>query len=158
MQITVKKIFAPFNATDESGAFIGTDDNKYYLDIASHRMLVEGLTIEANAVKTFSKKTGKPYFNIKGGFDPVVEGQGQSPSAKDDFVRANANRLPDAVPRPAANGSPPPYFSEVHKSGYIFVTGCLQQALGSGKIEAKDIPFVAETLVAAWNDHIKGKI
>jgi hypothetical protein len=157
VQITVQKIFQPFNATDESGAFIGTDGNKYYLDIASHRMLVEGLTIEADAVRATSKKTGKPYFNIKGGFDPV-NGQAQSPSAKEDFVKANAARLPDAPARPAANGAAPPYFSEVEKSGYIFVTGCLQQALGSGKIEAKDIAHVAETLVAAWNDHIKGKI
>lgn len=151
MQITVKKIFEPFNASDESGAFIGTDDNKYYLDIKSHRMLVEGLTIEAEATKTFSKKTGKPYYNIKGGFDPVTEGQ--SPSAKADFVRANVARLPDAKPFTGVATSARIVDT---KSLEMFVMGVVGRAMGSGKFDTQDIPLLTAAAVEAWNTHMKG--
>lgn len=148
MQVTVQKIW-PLDPTKNSGGFKGTDGVNYYCEIGAYHMLVEGTTYEANA-RPYTSKSGKSSFIMPKEWHPPATTVGSAPPA------APPQSPP---PRPAANGSaPPPYFSEVEKSGYIFVTGCLQQALGSGKIEAKDIPFVAETLVAAWNDYIKGRI
>jgi hypothetical protein len=59
-----------------------------------------------------------------------------------------------APPSQTVNG----HVNEAEKSGYIFVTGCLQQALGAGKIEAKDIPTVAQMLVDTWTNYIRGKV
>jgi hypothetical protein len=151
MQVTVQKIW-PLDPTKNSGGFKGTDGVNYYCEIGAYNLLQEGLTYEANA-RPYTSKSGKSSFIMPKEWHPpatIVGGNAAPPPER--------TAAPTQATRPAANSAPPPYFSEVEKSGYIFVTGCLQQALGSGKIEAKDIPFVAETLVAAWNDHIKGKI
>lgn len=151
MQVTVQKIW-PLDPTKNSGGFKGTDGVNYYCEIGAYHLLAEGATYEANA-RPYTSKSGKSSFIMPKDWHPpaTIVGGTSAPNPSPASTAAPA--------RPATNGTvPPPYFSEVEKSGYIFVTGCLQQALGSGKIEAKDIPFVAATLVAAWNDHIKGKI
>lgn len=156
MQVTVQKIW-PLDPTKDSGGFKGTDGVNYYCEIGAYHLLAEGTTYEANA-RPYVSKSGKSSFIMPKGWHPPATVVGGAPPTSPPHPPTNTSQ-PAPPPVPRANAAaPPPYFSEVEKSGYIFVTGCLQQALGSGKIEAKDIPFVAETLVAAWNDHIKGKI
>ncbi len=152
--VTVQKIW-PLDPTKNSGGFKGTDGVNYYCEIGAYHMLSEGQTYDINA-RPYTSKAGKSSFVVAKDWHPpltVVGANGAAPAAA-----APATQPTPAPAVPRANGSPPAYFSEIEKSGYIFVTGCLQQALGSGKCETKDISFVAQTLVAAWNDHIKGKI
>jgi hypothetical protein len=87
MQITVQKIFQPFKADDASGCFIGTDGAKYYLGIATHRTLTEGMTLNVEGVEKRTSKQGKAYFIIQGAVTPVN------------------NPIPDTPTPPRSNGN-----------------------------------------------------
>jgi hypothetical protein len=155
VQVTVQKIW-PLDPTKKSGGFKATDGYNYYCEIGAYHLLQEGATYEANPKPYVAKSTGKTsYIMPKDWHPPATGGNGGTTKYGD----AEDNRIqPPPPPRPAANGAAPPYFSEAEKSGYIFVTGCLQQALGAGKIEAKDIPTVAQMLVDTWTNYIRGKV
>jgi hypothetical protein len=106
MQVTVQKINPPWKPTDDSANFVGTDNQKYYLDIVSHRMLVEGMTIECEAQKRFPKDRSKPpYYVIQGGFSPV----GNAP------IRDKPAPNGQTIPAPYAQGqqtAPPTYVAK----------------------------------------------
>jgi hypothetical protein len=123
------------------GSIKDTEGNTYWVPAGMVAQFQPNTNVDIN----LSQQTwGQNQVQVFAGF-----ANGSAPPAP---AALNGNQQAAPPSRPNGNGY------EMEKSGYIFVTGCLQQALGSGKIEAKDIPFVAETLVAAWNDHIKGKI
>jgi hypothetical protein len=149
MQVTVQKIW-PLDPTKNSGGFKGTDGVNYYCEIGAYHMISEGQTYEVNA-RPYVSKSGKSSFIVDKSWHPplTVAGGASAPAPAP---------TPSPAAAPRANGAAAPYFSETEKSGYIFITGCLQQALGSGKCEVKDIPIAVQTLVSAWNDHIKGKL
>lgn len=166
MQITVQKIW-PFNPKYIS--FKGTDGRDYKGEPWLHSKLQEGMTIDVEVKPSnYTGKDGNPKTTYWLPKDFTLPSNG-APAAPPPPLNGSYNQVPRDIhgnvhkaalaemgnppTRPLANGS----YSEVEKSGYIFVTGCLQQALSAG-LQAKDIPVVAETLVAAWNDHVKGKV
>ncbi len=145
MQVTVQKIWPPFKPTDDSSNFIGTDGKKYYLDIVSHRMLVEGMTIECDAQQKFPKDRSKPpYYVIQGGFSPV----GNVPPA--DRPVSNGHVANNSPAPPAGNGSRADGFRSPRQ---MFISEVVSRAMSSGTFNAADIALLAGSAAEAWDLH-----
>lgn len=155
MQITIQKIW-PMDAGKANGKFVGTDGKSYFIEAAMFPLIAEGMTIDPPSVKP-SVYNGKTNYFLPKGFVPRAVTGEEAHAAAPPQPTHTTHPPPAAAPR--ANGAtPPPFFSEVEKSGYIFVTGCMQQALSSAKYDTQDIPLLAQALVDAWNTHIKAKV
>ncbi len=105
-QITVQKLW-PLDGKP-NGGFKGTDGNAYKCDAATHFLLQEGMTFEAN-VKP-SQFNGKTYYWLPKGFNPPS-------SVRAPVQQAAQNAAPAGTPLVANSPNSNGYVPEMEKQG-----------------------------------------